>query len=94
VRELGGVDVPLLLNAREGFTFSNTATGEWLAPAASKGTHGHVPNRDELQAALILSGPGSTSRGDLGVVRMTSIAPTLARILGVELAGEADRPLP
>ena len=94
VRDLGGIDVPLLLSAREGFTLSNTATGEWLAPGTSKGTHGHVPNRPELQASLILSGPGVASRGDLGVVRMTSIAPTVARILGVELSREADRPLP
>lgn len=94
VRAIGGEDAPLVLNAREGFYFQNAATGDWLAPAVSKGGHGHVPNRDELHASLILAGPGNARRGDLGVVSMTRIAPTLARVLGIELGPQADQPLP
>jgi predicted AlkP superfamily pyrophosphatase or phosphodiesterase len=94
VRALGGVDAPLVLNARERFYFQNAATEEWLAPATSKGGHGYVPDRDELHASLILAGPGSARRGDLGVVPMTRIAPTLARALGIELSPQADQPLP
>jgi predicted AlkP superfamily pyrophosphatase or phosphodiesterase len=94
VRALGGVDAPLVLNARERFYFQNSAAGEWLAPATSKGGHGFVPDRDELHASLILAGAGSTRRGDLGVVPMTRIAPTLARALGIELGPQADQPLP
>jgi hypothetical protein len=94
VRRFGGVDVPLLLNAREGFAFSSTPTGGWLSIATNKGIHGHVPDRDELHATLILVGPGLSRKGDLGVVAMTRIAPTLARFLDVELSPEADQPLP
>ena len=94
VRAMGGEDAALVLNAREGFYFQNGASGEWLGPATSKGTHGHVPDRDELHASLILAGPGSARRGDLGVVPMTRIAPTLARVLGIELGPQADQPLP
>ena len=94
VRALGGAPAPLLLNARERFYFQNAATDEWLAPATSKGGHGFVPDRDELHASLILAGPGSARRGDLGVVPMTRIAPTLARVLGIELSPQADQPLP
>jgi predicted AlkP superfamily pyrophosphatase or phosphodiesterase len=94
VEKLGGIDVPLLLNAREDYSFSGSAAGPWAGPAGNKGSHGYVPNRDELHASLILSGPGLGRKGDLGVVQMTRIAPTLARVLGVELAPEADRPLP
>lgn len=94
VRDLGGADAALLLNAREGFVFQNSAQGRWIEPTTSKGTHGYVPDRDEMHASLILSGAGSARRGDLGVVPMTRIAPTLARALGLELGPEADQPLP
>jgi predicted AlkP superfamily pyrophosphatase or phosphodiesterase len=94
VRAFGGVDSQLLLNAREGFSFSRAAAGEWISTPSYKGAHGHVPNRDELHATLILSGPGFARKGDLGIVPMTRIAPTLARALGITLSPEADRPLP
>jgi predicted AlkP superfamily pyrophosphatase or phosphodiesterase len=94
VRALGGEDAALMLNARERFYFQNAATGEWVAPATSKGGHGYVPDRDEMHASLILAGAGNTRRGDLGVVPMTRIAPTLARVLGIDLSPEADQPLP
>lgn len=95
VERFGGVDVPLVLNAREGFSISHTAAGEWLVvPGTSKGAHGHAPDREELQASLVLAGPGVRSKGDLGVVSMTQIAPTLARVLGLSLDAAAGRPLP
>jgi predicted AlkP superfamily pyrophosphatase or phosphodiesterase len=57
-----------------------------------RGGHGFMPARRELHASLILNGPG-IPRGNLGVVRMTQIAPTLARLLGVALSPDADTPL-
>jgi predicted AlkP superfamily pyrophosphatase or phosphodiesterase len=95
VERFGGVDVPLALNAREGFSISHTASGEWLVvPGTSKGSHGHAPDREELLASLVLAGPGVRSKGDLGVVSMTQIAPTLARVLGLSLDASAGQPLP
>ena len=46
-----------------------------------------------LHASLILSGPGVAKKGDLGIVRMTQIAPTIARWYGVRLVEGADQPL-
>jgi arylsulfatase A-like enzyme len=94
VRGFGGAESPLVLSARETFYFQNTATGEWAQPGTNKGGHGHAPDRDELHATLILSGRGLEKKGDLGVVRMTQIAPTLAQYLGLSLAKEADAALP
>jgi len=54
-----------------------------------RGGHGFMPARPELHASLILNGPG-IPRGNVGVVRMTQIAPTLARLLGVSLSADAD----
>lgn len=95
VERFGGVDFPLVLNAREGFSISHTAAGEWLVvPGTSKGSHGHAPDREEIQASLVLAGPGVRSKGDLGVVSMTQVAPTLARVLGLSLDPAAGAPLP
>lgn len=95
VERVGGVDCPLVLDAREGFSISHTASGEWMVvPGTSKGSHGHSPDREELQASLVLAGPGIRSKGDLGVVSQTQIAPTLARVLGLTLDPAAGAPLP
>jgi predicted AlkP superfamily pyrophosphatase or phosphodiesterase len=60
---------------------------------AMSGGHGFDPRRPELHASLIVSGPHARARGNLGVVRMTQIAPTVARWLGVGLSPLADQPL-
>ncbi len=82
-RELGS-DAPLVLDAADGFSFSASFDGEWNSAANRKGSHGFSPERPEMRAAFIISGPlrGARRRGALGVVKMTDIAPTLARILG------------
>ena len=65
-----------------------------LTPAApSAGGHGFPPEYPDLHASLIIRGPGVTAARDLGIVRMTQIGPTLARLLGVRLGPDADEPL-
>jgi len=83
VKELGN-DASLVLDAATGFSFSSSFDGEWDTAANRKGSHGFSPDRPEMRAAFIISGPlrGARTRGSLGVVQMTSIAPTIARILG------------
>lgn len=46
-----------------------------------------------MHSSLILSGPGMKGHGNLGIVRMTQIAPTLARLLNVSLSPQADQPI-
>ena len=72
----GGAETPLVLSAEAGFSFVSAADGAYASPPAYKGTHGHAPDREELQAALVLTAPDLKKTGDLGVVRMTSIAGT------------------
>jgi len=84
---------PLALDAREGFSFGNDAAGGWSVAAKHRAHHGYAPVRPELEAALIVAGPGLARTGDLGTVPMTRIAPTLARYLGVELDPRADAPM-
>ncbi len=92
IERLGGdAESPLVLDAETGFAFQPAADGAYLGQTRQLGTHGHAPDREELQAALVIT--GSELKGDLGVVPMTSIAPTLARSLGVELSRQAGPPL-
>ena len=58
-----------------------------------RGGHGFSPSREALQSSFVARGPSVRSRGSLGVIRMTQIAPTLARWLGVGLSPLADGPI-
>jgi predicted AlkP superfamily pyrophosphatase or phosphodiesterase len=73
--------------------YSTIGSDVLLKPTRGRGGHGFDPAHAEMNGALILNGNGIGRRGDLGVVRMTQIAPTLARLLRVSLAPAADTPL-
>ncbi len=94
VEALGGdpAVTPLVLDARAGFAFE-TGSATWSTPSKHVADHGFAPVRPELEAALIVAGPGLTRTGSLGTVAMIRIAPTLARWLGVELSPRAAEPL-
>ena len=85
-------DAAFGLDVVDGF-YTGAGTDALIKPATSKGGHGFAPDRPALHASLILTGPAIQRRGSLGTIRMTQIAPTLARILGVSLAPAAAAPL-
>lgn len=89
----GAAEAAFVLDARAGFYFAAGAAGEWRSPSAKRGTHGYSPEQPEMQAGFVLSAPGLRTRGDLGVIGMTAIAPTVARFLGIELSAQAAPPL-
>lgn len=63
-----------------------------VGPSSGKGGHGFAPTRPALHSSFIAAGPAITRRGSIGTIRMTQVAPTLARILGVGLSPQADEP--
>jgi predicted AlkP superfamily pyrophosphatase or phosphodiesterase len=77
-------DAAFGLDVVDGFYTSSDHT-EVVRPSATKGGHGFAPDRSNLHASFILAGPTVKKRGSLGILPMTSIAPTLAEILGVRL---------
>lgn len=96
IAELGGTaEAALFLDAWEGFRFLGDATGDWSESSRDKGHHGYAPDpdREGLYASFLLTAPELARKGDLGVIPMTRIAPTLARYLGLQLAPEAGEPL-
>jgi len=55
--------------------------------APYKGMHGYFPDDPRMRSTLLLMGAGVSKGHDLGIVDMRAIAPTLAAILDVKLAG-------
>ncbi len=87
-------DAEWILDAAEGFCFSDRFDGPPVGPpSADRGTHGHLPSRAGLEASFIAAGPEIAPAKNVGRIELTSVAPTLAHILGVdfhELATDAE----
>ncbi len=94
IRTLGGDPAAFLaLEAAPGYQLGPGFSGEY-APASSvyKATHGYDPNRPEMHASLILTGPG-IAHGTLAGARLVDIGPTIAAWLGVSMPGVEGKPL-
>jgi predicted AlkP superfamily pyrophosphatase or phosphodiesterase len=78
----------IVLSAKSGYNFNDLAAGEQVVgppmPAA-KGAHGSDANHPEMQAAFIAWGIGIKAGARLGTISNTSVAPTLAALLGIEM---------
>jgi predicted AlkP superfamily pyrophosphatase or phosphodiesterase len=77
----------LLLTAKDGYAFGG-AIGERLvvdAVEGSLGSHGYIATEPDLRALFIASGRGIKAGVTLESVANLDIAPTAARLLGVEL---------
>jgi predicted AlkP superfamily pyrophosphatase or phosphodiesterase len=85
-------DASFGLTMKPGF-YTGWAHDALLVNTTSKGGHGFDPARPEMKATLIMAGPDVPKAGDLGLVPMTRIAPTVAQWFDVQLSPQADRPL-
>jgi hypothetical protein len=74
-----------VLEAADGFLFSDRTEEPLVAPSKYKGAHGYDPARREMRASLVLWGDGVRAGAPLGDVRMVDVAPTIARLARVEL---------
>jgi predicted AlkP superfamily pyrophosphatase or phosphodiesterase len=76
----------MLLEAADHYAITGKLKGPRveLAGEESRGKHGYLPERPEMYASLILWGQGIRPRTQLELVRMTDIAPTLARVLHIK----------
>ncbi|MFG0295186.1 MAG: alkaline phosphatase family protein [Maioricimonas sp. JB045] len=85
----------LWLAAKSGYSFSESASGDAVVvPRSSKGgTHGYLPDQSDMLGTLIISGYGVRPGQKLGKVRSVDVAPTIARLLGLEMPTAEGRPL-
>src|SRR5918994_4773884 len=85
----------LLLTAKDGYSFSTAAHGEVVADAAegNLGAHGYLSTDPELQALFIASGRGIKAGVTIDSMQTIDLAPTMARLLGLELKDVEGRVL-
>lgn len=85
----------LWLSARKTYSFSDSADGESVvAPRESlAGTHGYLPEHDDLLGTCIIWGAGINPGTVLGKISNQDVAPTIARLLGVEMPTAMGQPL-
>ena len=58
-----------------------------IGPSGSKGTHGYFPTSPLMRSSFMMMGKNVAKGRNLGEIDMRSIAPTLAKIMGVSLPG-------
>ncbi len=78
----------MMIFAKEGFVFGDTAAGE--IPFQDKperlGSHGHDPALPDLHAVFVAWGRGIKVGAKVGEIENTRVAPTVAKLLHVELS--------
>jgi predicted AlkP superfamily pyrophosphatase or phosphodiesterase len=83
----------IALEAPAGYAFSSGAAGDLLAKEKrTTGTHGYLPFRRELESSFIAWGPDIRAGADLHTIRMTEIAPTILKAMGIDAPKFGDRP--
>jgi hypothetical protein len=81
------------LEARPGFVFDDLAGGPLLEAAALRGASGYLPGRAEMGPGFVAWGRGVSPGVRVPWMRQSDVAPTVARLLGVELAPGDGRAL-
>jgi len=84
----------LWLAAKKGYSFSEGTTSEQIVTRVPRaGTHGFLPESDEMHGILIAWGAGIKPGTKLGRIKNTQVAPTIARLLGLEFPSADGKPL-
>ncbi len=81
------------LEAEPGYGFSDAATGPALAPAAARAVGGYLPDRAEMDAGFVAWGRGLRRGVRVPRMNQADVAPTLARLVGLDLAEVEGRAL-
>jgi len=86
----------LWLAAQSGYSFSDASAGNDLNVKRKSigGTHGYLPDQPDMLASCIIWGAGAKPGTKLGKIRSIDIAPTVAKLLGVDFPTAEGRPLP
>lgn len=77
--------VALYLDAAPSYTLSPRTTGSTITRASERVAHGYSPSRSEMRATLIVAGKGINRGVKIEYARLIDIAPTIARLLGLEM---------
>ena len=81
----GDLDALLFLEPAEGYTTAAGTTGEFLVGSSRHGDHGYMPDAPAMHTGFIAAGAGIQKGLTMPLARQIDIAPTAARLLGIEL---------
>lgn len=71
-----------------GFEMGRDANAPPVSPSRYRGMHGYPASYPEMRSSFFIQGADIPKGRDLGVIRMESIAPTLAAVMGLPGTGE------
>lgn len=83
-----------LVSLRTGYTFGYNSKGPLVADVSVGGMHGYLPDSPDMRASFFIAGRGIPAGRNLGLIDQRSIAPTLAKVLGVRIGAELDGVFP
>ncbi len=81
------------LDAAPLYAFSSRTTGSTSSNPSDRAANGHLPSRSEMRATLVISGKGIKPGSKIEYARLIDIAPTVARLLGLEMRTAKGRVL-
>jgi predicted AlkP superfamily pyrophosphatase or phosphodiesterase len=79
----------LVIAAADGYSFSSSSQGETVidvGAGSTPGAHGYINTEPEMNGVFVASGAGIKPGAKLGQIRTVDIAPTLAKLLGLQLS--------
>ncbi len=83
----------LFLDAAPDVVFDSRAKGALLEATALRASSGHLASRAEMQIAFVIAGKAIKPEAKLSYARLTDVAPTIARLLGLEMKATRGRVL-
>lgn len=92
----GGRMPELVLAAADGYAFSGDAAGPVVGdvPAGTTpGNHGYLNTNPDMRAIFVAWGAGVKAGTRLDGVRSVDVAPTVAKLLGMQMEGVQGKPL-
>jgi predicted AlkP superfamily pyrophosphatase or phosphodiesterase len=94
LKQLGGwPGASFVIDMRPDYFIGNSYSGPEITSAPSSGQHGFLPGDPEMRASFLIIGKEVAHGRNLGTVDMRQIAPTLAKILNVNLSQASLKPL-
>jgi arylsulfatase A-like enzyme len=84
----------LFLEPVEGYMVSDGFAGDaFLAATTARGQHGFLPTEPLMHTGLVIAGAGVKAGVVVPLARQVDIAPTVARLLGLTMAGADGAPM-
>ncbi|WP_267389619.1 ectonucleotide pyrophosphatase/phosphodiesterase [Sphingomonas sp. GC_Shp_3] len=85
-RRGGPGEAAFMIAMQPGYETGRDPAAPLAQPSVYKGMHGYLPDVPAMRSTLIVAGPSLIRHGDLGVIDMRAVAPSIAHVLGVTLS--------